>query len=416
MNERSDGHVRELAPGNWMFGVRLGTRRRYLKRAGYPTKTAADRARKAVLELVREGRGDEWYTDRIVDLVFERTRPGRTLPGVDELRRLRGAGLDPTAPSKLVGDYAQEWWATKADKRPSTQAILRHRVDKHIRSSELGGLPLDRVTRTDVKDFLDGCTTLGPRAKQQLRATLKSIFQTAVEDGLLPRNPAAQVKTPPPPTRRPTTWTREERDRFLAHVEDDPLHPLLATMVRTGLRRGEACGLRWCDLNLDAADPYLQVEQQITYGPGGTFEVGDPKTNDSRRTVMLDPVTVAVLEAHRMRQLQERMALGLGRAAPNDFAFGRWDHRRQAWLPHLPNAVAARFKRLCRQAGVTVIAPHALRHTYATLLVEAGVPDRVIADQLGHRDTRFTASVYVHPPQATRAAILARAEGWEAGS
>lgn len=76
----------------------------------------------------------------------------------------------------------------------------------------------------------------------------------------------------------------------------------------------------------------------------------------------------------------------------------------------------SRFKRLCKNADVPVLTPHGLRHTYATLLVEAGVPDRVIADQLGHRDTRFTASVYVHPPQATRAAILARAEGWEARS
>jgi integrase len=86
------------------------------------------------------------------------------------------------------------------------------------------------------------------------------------------------------------------------------------------------------------------------------------------------------------------------------------------WRPPLPNAVASRFKRLCKQADVPELTPHGLRHTYATLLVESGVPDRVIADQLGHRDTRFTASVYVHPPQATRAAILARAEGWEFGS
>jgi integrase len=80
---------------------------------------------------------------------------------------------------------------------------------------------------------------------------------------------------------------------------------------------------------------------------------------------------------------------------------------------HLPNAVASRLRRLCEKAGVTVITPHGLRHTYATLPVEAGVPDRVIADQLGHRDTRFTASLYVHPAQATRPAILAKAEGWE---
>jgi integrase len=316
VNERSDGHIRPLPEGDWMFGVRLGSRRRYLKRRGYPTKTAALRAKREVLELVAVGRGDDWFTDRIVERIFDSMKPGRTLPNEDELRRLRGAGLDPTTPSKLVADYAREWLATKADRRPSTQAILRHRVEHHIAPSELGALPLDRVTRTDVKEFLDTRTTLAARARQQLRATLKSIFQMAVEDGLVPRNPAAQVKTPPPPTKRPATWTRDERDRFLTHIDGDPLHPLLVTMVRTGLRRGEACGLRWCDIDLDAADPYLWVEQQVTLGPAGTFEVGDPKTKDSRRTVMLDPATVAVLRQHKSDSLVNRMALGLGRPHP----------------------------------------------------------------------------------------------------
>jgi integrase len=355
MNERSDGHVRELAPGNFMFGVRLGARpRRYLKRKGYPSEIKARKALNGVLALVAEGHGDEWFTDWIVNEIFERSRAGRQLPTQAELRRRRGM-TDPTASSKLVGDYAREWLATKADRRPSTQAILRHRVDHFIVPSALGALPLDRVTRTDVRAFLDGATTLGPRAKAQLRGNLRSIFKMAVEDGLIPRNPAAQVPTEPVPNRRPTTWTREERDRFLAHVEGDPLHPLLATMIRTGIRRGEACGLRWMDLHLDAADPYLQVEQQLTFGPRGTFKVGEPKTKDSRRTVMLDPTTVVVLEAHRRRQREERMALGLGKARADDFAFASWDHRRQEWRPPLPNAVASRFERLCKAAGVTVI-------------------------------------------------------------
>jgi integrase len=413
MNERSPGHVRELSPGNYMFGVRLGARqRRYLKRKGYSSPSKARKALNAVLTLVAEGEGDEWFTDWIVNEIFERSRAGRQLPTQAELRRRRGL-TDPTASSRPVGDYAEEWLATKADKQPSTRAILRHRVNYFIMRSELGELPLDRVTRRDVKAFLDGCTTLGPRAKAQLRGNLRSIFKMAVEDGLIPRNPAAQVPTEPVPNRRPTTWTRDERDRFLAHVEGDPLHPLLRVMAHTGLRRGEACGLRWCDLVLDAEVPCLRVEQQITLGPAGTFEVGKPKTDDSRRTVMLDPATVAVLRRHEREQLKRRMELGLGRPAPDDFAFAAWDHRRQAWLPPLPNAVASRFKRLCRQAGVPVLTPHGLRHTYATLLLERGVSDRIIADQLGHADTRFTASVYQHPAEVTRAAILARAEGWE---
>jgi len=117
------------------------------------------------------GDGDQWFQDRIVDLIFERMRPGGTLPTADEVRRLKGAGLDPTAPSKRVRDYAEEWLATKADRRPSTQAVLRHRVEHHITPSELGALPLDRVTRTDLKAFIDGRTSLAARARQQLLAT-----------------------------------------------------------------------------------------------------------------------------------------------------------------------------------------------------------------------------------------------------
>ena len=171
---------------------------------------------------------------------------------------------------------------------------------------------------------------------------------------MIPRNPAAQVKTPPPPKVRPKTWAQEELDRFLTVIEDDPLYSPLKTLSYTGMRRGEACGLRWCDLHLDADPPYLLVTQQITLGPRGTFEVGEPKAEDVRQTegALLAPVTVAVLRRHEREVRRRRMELGLGNIRPDDFVFASWTTAgRRDCRPY-------RFKRL-----VSGLASHRSRST-----------------------------------------------------
>jgi integrase len=99
------------------------------------------------------------------------------------------------------------------------------------------------------------------------------------------------------------------------------------------------------------------------------------------------------------------MALGLGKAGPTDWVFSQPDgsHLHPPWVTY-------HFQRLARRADLPAIRLHDGRHTAATMMLEAGNPDAVVSEQLGHRDVRFTASVYQHPRRETHRLAAEAAE------
>jgi integrase len=123
---------------------------------------------------------------------------------------------------------------------------------------------------------------------------------------------------------------------------------------------------------------------------GYRIEWSEPKTDASKRVVALDPGTVAALKAHRARQLEERLAIGTGYLDQGLVFAGI------AGEPLHPDGVTQRFDRLVRDAGVRRIRLHDTRHTAATLMLEQGVPLKVVTERLGHSSTRITADLYQH--------------------
>jgi integrase len=114
------------------------------------------------------------------------------------------------------------------------------------------------------------------------------------------------------------TWTAEELGRFLDTIRTHRLVPVITLLATTGLRRGEALGLRWSDVDL--REGRLAIRQTLL-AINNKMEVGEPKTNRSRRTVDLDTGTVGMLKAHRKSQLEERAERGLGRPPPDGLVF-----------------------------------------------------------------------------------------------
>jgi integrase len=171
------------------------------------------------------------------------------------------------------------------------------------------------------------------------------------------------------------------------HAVDDRLYALYHLIVFTGLRRGEACGVHWDDVDLDAKT--LTVRWQIVQN-GWATEIDTPKTDDSDATVALDTTTVGVLRAHRTRQRKEKLAAG-GGWTPSQLVFttvaGKQLH---------PADVTDHFHDLANQAGLPPIRLHDLRHGTATLGLAAGVDMKVISGQLRHSDPHFTAATYAH--------------------
>jgi len=203
---------------------------------------------------------------------------------------------------------------------------------------------------------------------------------------LIDRNPAARAKAPTGERTEAPTWTAEQVSRFLESVSDDPLYALWVVLATTGVRRGEALGLRWSDVDLDRGT--LSVAQTITT-VGHRIIVSPPKSDRIRRRLGLDADTVRVLRAQREAQERDRALLG---ADPAVLVFSNEDGD-----PLHPDSVTNRFQTLMRRSGLPPLrGPHDLRHTWASLALAAGVHPKVVSDRLGHSTISITIDTYSH--------------------
>ena len=158
-------------------------------------------------------------------------------------------------------------------------------------------------------------------------------------------------------------------------------------MLATGLRRGEALGLKWSDVDLDAGR--LVVTRQLTR-VGGALVTSDTKTARSRRAVDLSAPMVESLKAHKARQAAERLALGEA-WADSGFVFTS-----SIGTPVDPRNCYREFRGICEAAGLGRWHPHELRHSAASLMLAQGVKIQVVSELLGHSSIRMTADVYGH--------------------
>ncbi|HMM43469.1 MAG TPA: site-specific integrase, partial [Thermomicrobiales bacterium] len=188
--------------------------------------------------------------------------------------------------------------------------------------------------------------------------------------------------------REMTTLSREQVERLLAATVADRDHAIYVLAVTTGLRQGELLGLRWSDVDFDAGRLAVQRSLQRQQGKGLVFV--EPKTARSRRSVTLSQRAVAALRDHRVRQLEERLALG-----------SEWQDVSLVF-PNLTGGpmdgptLTGRFKAALVLAGLPVIRFHDLRHSAATLLLEEGIHPKVVQELLGHSTITLTLDTYSH--------------------
>ena len=205
-------------------------------------------------------------------------------------------------------------------------------------------------------------------------------------------------------------WTQAQLAQFLEFVDQDPLYSLWWLLALRGLRRGEAAGLRWHDVDLD--NRQLTITNQRTTVGYQVIE-GPPKSAASRRTIALDRHTVAVLRAHLRRQRAQYLVTGrIWR--PSGYVFTRPDGK-----PFHPNYFTKRLRFLTDQCGLPPVRLHDLRHGAASLAHTAGADLKTVQDQLGHASIVLTADTYTSvlpaaqhkAAEATARLILTTARG-----
>jgi integrase len=298
-----------------------------------------------------------------------------------------------------LDDYLDEWFALQRTRlEPTSWHNYRTMARIYLRPA-LGATPLADLTTRQldlhyVRLLEDGGRTGGPLARRTVaytHAILHKALGDAVAAGLLDTNPADRAEVPrvdprfDDAPRRLRTWDAEQVASFIRHPQDPELHDLWRVALGTGMRRGELLGLRWEDLDLDV--PQLRVAAALT-SAGGQLRLKRTKTRRVR-TLHLDPDTAEVLAR------QPRRA-----PAPHPLVFTRSDGR-----PWRPEVVTDRWRRQWPRLRLPFIRLHDTRHTHASLLLQAGVPIKVVSERLGHSRVAMTLDVYAHVlPAADRAA------------
>jgi integrase len=317
-----------------------------------------------------------------------------------------------SVPTKAsVREYLTKEWlpAVKGTIRPSTYNSYVQHVECHI-GPHIGSVKLAKLTGSQVNAFYaklaesgakDGKHGLSPMTIHHVHSCLHKAIKDAVRWGHIPRNPLDAADPPRGKgdgSKEMRTWTREQLKAFLEAVADDRLHALWHVIAMTGMRRGEALGLRWVDVDLE--NGRLSVRRALI--PIDREVVSEPKTAKGRRVIALDPATVEVLKAQAARQGDERkdwdegwVESGLVFTAENGEALD-------------PESVSRYFRQAVKKAMLPRIRLHDLRHTHATLALQAGIHPKVVSERLGHATVSITLDTYSHaiPAMQEEAATL----------
>jgi integrase len=315
-----------------------------------------------------------------------------------ELERLEGGTY--VEPARLtVGAYLEGTWlpAVRASLAEGTYESYARNVRVHLVPG-LGQAPLQRLSAADLNAFYAERLEhgrrdergLAPRTVRYLHSIMHKALADALRWGYVVRNVGDAAEPPSPraaKARTPKTWTAAELRRFLEHVRDDRLYALWLLYATTGFRRGEALAHTWPDLDLDAGWTSMR-EARVSIAYRVASSRG--KTERSRRRVALDKATVAALRAHRKRQAAEQLALGPG-YEDHELVFCSEDG-----TPLHPERVSQMFRGHVRSAGLPRIPLKNLRHTWASLALQAGVNPKVVSERLGHATVSFTLDVYSH--------------------
>ena len=309
----------------------------------------------------------------------------------------RGVLVEPTR--LTVEAYLLTRWlpVMRNSLRPTTfnsyEQILQLHVIPALGQVGLQQLTVDHLDQLYAHLIASGRTDerggLSPKTVRYIHNTLQKALGDAERKQLVPRN-VARAADPPklgPARREMRTWTATELRTFLAALREHRLYAAFLLAATTGMRRGEVLGLRWRDV--DFANRRVLVRQTLT-SVNYALSFSEPKTRRSRRSVAIDPVTLAGLRHHRRQQQLERTAFG-DSYEDHDLVFAK-EHGE----PTHPDFFSQTFNRAVARLSIPRIRLHDLRHTYATLALTARVDAKVVSERLGHSTVAFTQDTYMH--------------------
>ena len=317
--------------------------------------------------------------------------------------------------SMTVNTWFHEWLDVykKNCIRPSTRRIYIQIYEQHIKTA-FGKSKLDMIKTYDVKKLINRLDDegLGYSTQSRVKIMLADMFDKAIMDDLIIKNPAKGVKVREKEAYDRRVLSKEEQKDFFDCCKGTYYDNLFVVAISTGMRIGEICALTWDDIDLD--EKIITVSKTLSYmqlegDEGKVFRVGPPKTKTSNRKI---PITPQCEEALKKQLLLRSNIMSRNYTKPlsgfEDLLFIS-SKGRPLCTQTVTDAIDRIIKEinLCRDMSEQMpkFSPHCFRHTFATRCFEAGIPPKTVQVLLGHSTLDMTMNLYTHvmPEQKTDA-------------
>lgn len=297
----------------------------------------------------------------------------------------RGTYIDPSR--MTVGAWVNQWMNEfMLDLKPSTRAEYQGAIERYILPG-LGARQLSKLSMLDCQRFINALS-LAPGTVRNVYSILHNALDAARKARILPFNPADDLTLPRNSSKERRALTDEEYARFVDAARGEPSGNLFIFMGETGLRIGEARGLRWINVHFKKGEVRIVEQLAQRRRKEDPHEFTAPKRG-SERTIYPTSAALDALKAERAWQQGVR-------------ALGQWTDEyglvftREDGTPIPYRTLDARLKRIGEKIGIPDISAHCLRHTYATACSEAGINPKTVAAALGHKHAQLTVDRYTH--------------------
>lgn len=312
---------------------------------------------------------------------------------LNEKLREKDLGIFVQPSRESSNKYLDKWLETAAKPRvrektfKSYEELLRLYIRPH-----LGDIKISELTPLKIQDTYNKLTEQGlsPRTVRYAHSVLRDALEQAVKWQMLTRNPCQHVDLPKNQKKEMTILTAGQAKTFLEAAKESKWYPLFSLLLASGMRPGEALGLRWPDIDFDQGR--IHVQRALSQTDEGR-RLLEPKTAKGRRVIPLPKSVLADLKAHRKAQLEEQMRLRhLEGFEQHNLVFASANGKP---VDH-NNLVSRHFKPILVKAELPNIRLYDLRHTCATLLLLAGVNPKIVSERLGHASVTLTLDTYSH--------------------
>ena len=310
-----------------------------------------------------------------------------------------GRGLEES--EITLGEFLDRWleMAAKPKLRDKSYRSYEGLLRRYIRPS-IGDRVLSAVTPLDLQDAYQQLVNRGlsSRTVRYTHSVLRSAMRQAIRWRLLLQDPTEGAQLPRLGRREMRVLNIEQARIFLEDALKTHYGPVFAVALTTGMRPSEYLGLKWPDIDWERGTVgVVRTLEKVK----GSWRFADTKRDRSRRVIKLQEWVLENLKGLHAGRLRPKC--GTPEAA--DLVFTT-----PAGCPIHSDKLAQRFKATLREAGLPTIRLYDLRHTAATLALSAGVPPKVVAEQLGHASAAFTLDIYSHVLPHMQAGAASRVE------